>query len=94
MPHPHRSRGERRSPLSVGELVVEYGRYSSELSGGQTDVGKYLDAALKAHPRGAGFKGELAAFIRAEAWAVPGGRFAFMARLGFPLAVRLAPFDD
>ena len=51
-------------------------------------------AVLEAHPRGAGFKGALAALIRAEARAVPGGRFALLARCGLPLAVRLAPFED
>jgi hypothetical protein len=52
------------------------------------------EAVLRSHPRGAGFKRELAALIRAEARAVPGGRFALMARWGLPLAARLAPFDD
>jgi hypothetical protein len=51
-------------------------------------------AVLEAHPRDAGFKDELAALIRAEAAAVPGGRFALLVRCGLPLAVRLAPFDD
>lgn len=51
-------------------------------------------AVLAAHPRGAGFKGELASLVRAEARAVPGGRFALLARCGLPLAARLAPFDD
>ena len=52
------------------------------------------EAVLRDYPRGAGFKGELAALLRAEARAVPGGRFAFLARYGLPLATRLAPFDD
>lgn len=49
---------------------------------------------LEAHPRGAGFKRELAGLIRAEGAAVPGGRFALLVRCGVPLAVRLAPFAD
>jgi hypothetical protein len=52
------------------------------------------EAVLKDHPRGAGFKGELVALIRAEARAVPGGRFALAVRCGLPLATRLAPFAD
>ena len=51
-------------------------------------------AVLEAHPRGAGFKRELADLIRAEAAVVPGGRFALLVRCGVPLAVRLAPFAD
>ena len=39
-----------------------------------------VEAVLKAHPRGPGFKGELATMVRAEARAVPGGRFALLAR--------------
>jgi hypothetical protein len=53
-----------------------------------------VEAVLAAHPRGAGFKADLAALIRAEASAVPGGRFALLVRCGLTLAVRLAPFDD
>jgi hypothetical protein len=53
-----------------------------------------VEAVLAAHPRGAGFKGELAGYIRAEAAAVPGGRFALLVRCGMPLATRLAPFAD
>ena len=49
---------------------------------------------LEAHPRGAGFKRELAGMMRAEAAAVPGGRFALLVRCGVTLAVGLAPFKD
>jgi hypothetical protein len=49
---------------------------------------------LRRHPRGSGFKGELASMMRAEAEAVPGGRFSLLVRCGVPLAVRFAPFDD
>jgi hypothetical protein len=59
------------------------------------DVSKAnVAAVLTAHPRGASFKEELGALIRQEARAVPGGRFALLARCGLPLAVRLAPFSD
>jgi hypothetical protein len=49
---------------------------------------------VKRHPRGDGFKRELIGMVRAEAEAVPGGRFSLLVRCGFPLATRLAPFDD
>jgi hypothetical protein len=52
------------------------------------------EAVLARYPRGAGFKSQLAAMIRAEARAVPGGRFALLSRMGFPLVVRVAPFSD
>jgi hypothetical protein len=51
-------------------------------------------AVLKDHPRGADFKHELAALMRAEARAVPGGRFSLLVKCGVPSAVGLAPFDD
>ena len=53
-----------------------------------------VEAVLKAHPRGAGFKDEFTSLIRGEGRAVPGGRFALLIRCGLPLAVRMAPFDD
>jgi hypothetical protein len=53
-----------------------------------------VEAVLAAHPRGPGFKQELTGMIRAEAAAVPGGRFSLLVRCGLPLAVRLAPFGD
>ncbi len=46
------------------------------------------------YPRGAGFKTTLAQMMRAEAKAVPGGRFSLLVCCGVPLAVRLAPFKD
>jgi hypothetical protein len=49
---------------------------------------------VRRHPRGDGFKRELASMMRAEAAAVPGGRFALLMRCGVPLAIRLAPFHD
>jgi hypothetical protein len=49
---------------------------------------------LEAHPRGQNFKNELLALIRAEAKAVPGGRFALLMRCGMPLAVKMEPFKD
>ncbi|HVO54185.1 MAG TPA: HD domain-containing protein [Solirubrobacterales bacterium] len=48
---------------------------------------------LRRYPRG-DFKRELATLVKAEAKAVPGGRFALLTRCGLPLAVRLAPFDS
>jgi hypothetical protein len=46
---------------------------------------------LERHPRG-DFKRELVTMIRAEAAAVPQGRFGLLVRCGLPLAVRMAPF--
>lgn len=51
-------------------------------------------AVSEAHPRGADFKRDLAALMRAEARAVPGGRFSLLVRCGVTVAVRLAPFDE
>jgi hypothetical protein len=48
---------------------------------------------LRRHPR-PGFKRELTAMIRAEAAAVPHGRFGLLVRCGLPLAVRMAPFES
>lgn len=53
-----------------------------------------VQEVVRRHPRGSGFKRELASMMRAEAKAVPGGRFSLLVRCGVPLAVRLAPFDD
>ena len=71
-------------------------------AGAMVDVGLRLgditprnrQAVLSRYPRGAGFKGEFAAMIRNEAQAVPGGRFALLTRMGFPLLVRVAPLLD
>jgi hypothetical protein len=46
---------------------------------------------LRRHPR-VDFKRQLVAMIRAEAAAVPQGRFGLLVRCGLPLAVRMAPF--
>lgn len=48
---------------------------------------------LRRHPRG-DFKRELTAMMRAEASAVPDGRFGLLVRCGLPLAVRMAPFES
>lgn len=48
---------------------------------------------LRRHPR-ADFKRQLLGLMRAEAAAVPSGRFALLTRCGLPLAVRMAPFDQ
>ena len=37
---------------------------------------------LGAHPRTAGFKADLAGLMRAEAQAVPGGRFSLLVKCG------------
>jgi hypothetical protein len=51
-----------------------------------------VDEVLRRYPR-ADFKAKLIAMMRAEATAVPHGRFGLLVRCGLPLAVRLAPFD-
>jgi hypothetical protein len=48
---------------------------------------------LHRHPR-TDFKGQLVAMMRAEAAAVPNGRFRLLIRCGLPLAVRMAPFES
>jgi hypothetical protein len=55
---------------------------------------KNREVVLARYPRGAGFTGAFAAMIRNEAHAVPGGRFALLTRMGFPLLVRVAPLHD
>jgi hypothetical protein len=58
------------------------------------DVSKEnVTEVLRRHPR-ADFKRQLVALMRAEAAAVPGGRFGLLVRCGVPLAVRMAPFED
>lgn len=52
-----------------------------------------VEATLRRHPRG-DMRGQLLAMVRAEARAVPKGRFSLLLRCGFPLAVRMAPFDS
>jgi hypothetical protein len=47
---------------------------------------------LRRHPR-VDFKRQLIALMRAEAAALPSGRFGLIVRCGVPLAVKLAPFD-
>lgn len=51
----------------------------------------FVKKVLEDYPRGP-FKRELLRRFEAEANALPGGRFAFARRVGFGLAVRLAPF--
>jgi hypothetical protein len=51
-----------------------------------------ITEVLERYPRG-DFKRQLAAMMRAEAAAVPGGRFGLLVRCGLPLAVRMAPFE-
>jgi hypothetical protein len=52
-----------------------------------------VEEVLRRYPRG-DFKSELIAMMRAEAAAVPRGRFGLLVRCGLPLAVRMAPFDS
>ena len=47
---------------------------------------------LERYPR-VDFKRQLVEMMRAEAAAVPQGRFGLLVRCGLPLAVRLAPFS-
>jgi hypothetical protein len=49
--------------------------------------------ALRRHPRG-DFKRELVVMMRAEASALPQGRFGLLVRCGLPFAVRMAPFES
>ena len=51
----------------------------------------FVDETLQRHPRG-DVKADIIARIRAEAAAVPDGRFSLLRRMGFGVAVRLAPF--
>lgn len=53
-----------------------------------------IRSVVETHPRSADFKRNLAALMRAEARAVPGGRFSLLVKCGVTVAVRLAPFDD
>jgi hypothetical protein len=58
------------------------------------DVAKAnVEQILQRHPR-VDFKRQLVAMIRAEAAAVPHGRFALLVQCGLPLAVRMAPFES
>jgi hypothetical protein len=52
-----------------------------------------VNEVLRRYPRG-DFKRELIGMMRAEAAAVPAGRFGLLVRCGLPLAARLAPFDS
>ncbi len=52
-----------------------------------------VQEVLRRYPR-RDFKRELVDMMRAEAAALPAGRFGLLVRCGLPLAVRLAPFDS
>ena len=52
-----------------------------------------VEEVLCRYPR-VDFKRELVGMMRAEAAAVPAGRFGLLVRCGLPIAVRLAPFDS
>jgi hypothetical protein len=73
--------------LQWGAMVDGAGLRSWDISPGN------VEEVLSRYPRG-DFKRELVGMMRAEAAAVPGGRFALLVRCGLPLAVRLAPFDS
>jgi hypothetical protein len=55
---------------------------------------KNSDEVLRRYPRGPEFKRWLNDLIKAEARAVPGGRFALSVQCGMPLAVRMAPYES
>jgi hypothetical protein len=58
------------------------------------DIARHnVEEVLRRYPRG-DFKRELVGMMRAEATAVPRGRFGLLVRCGLPLAVRMAPFDS
>jgi hypothetical protein len=48
---------------------------------------------LRRYPRG-DFKRQLVGMMRAEAAAVPAGRFGLLVRYGLPVAARIAPFKS
>jgi hypothetical protein len=52
-----------------------------------------LEEVLRRYPR-VDFKRQLVELMRAEAAAVPAGRFGLLVRCGVPLAVRMAPFQE
>jgi hypothetical protein len=52
-----------------------------------------VSEALRRYPR-VDFKRQLVELMRAEAAAVPAGRFGLLVRCGMPLAVRMAPFQE
>ena len=51
-----------------------------------------VEEVLRRHPR-VDFKRQLIELMRAEAAAVPKGRFGLLVRCGVPLAVRIAPLE-
>jgi hypothetical protein len=52
-----------------------------------------VEEVLRRYPR-VDFKRQLVELMRAEAAAVPAGRFGLLVRCGVPLAVRMAPFQE
>ena len=52
-----------------------------------------VSEVVRRYPR-EDFKRQLIALMRAEAAAVPGGRFSLLVRCGVPLAVQMAPFKS
>ena len=74
---------------------VQYGAMADGAGLRAWDIApRNIDEALRRHPRGPGFKSGLSDIIRAEARAVPNGRFGLARRCGMTLAVQMAPFDS
>jgi hypothetical protein len=73
--------------VQAGAVLDLGGLRACDLSAG------LLERAQRAHSR-AGVTPAIIEHITAEAAAVPAGRFALLAKLGFTQAIRLAPFDQ
>ena len=87
-----RAESERDGPIAY---YVQYGAMVDGAGLRAWDVAPHnIAEVLRRYPRGSGFKSGLSDTIRAEARAVPGGRFGLLRRCGMPLAVRIAPFDS
>jgi hypothetical protein len=79
-----------------GELgcYVQWGAMADIVGLRLWDISKNnIDEIIHRHPRD-GFKKQITTLIRAEADAVPNGRFGLLVRSGVPLAIRLAPFES
>src|ERR1700756_2495643 len=83
---------ERDGPIAY---YVQYGAMVDGAGLRSWDVASHnIEEVLRRPPRGPGFKHGLSETIRAEARAVPGGRFGLARRCGMTLAVQMAPFDS
>jgi hypothetical protein len=82
---------ERDGPIAY---YVQYGAMVDGAGLRAWDIApQNIEEVLRRYPRAPGFKRWLSELVKAEARAVPGGRFALSVRCGMPLAVRLAPFE-